>query len=469
MASEKQRDASHDFAQMIVKTNYDSLPALAIERVKEDVLDTLGCMVAGSTSVGGPETIALAREWGGAPQAAILAYGDRVPAPVAAFVNGSMGHALDYDDNHDKAIVHVGPATIAPALSLAERVGGLSGKQLIEAVAVGADVIIRLGLATTRPLHESGFMFSPLYGHFGAAAATAKVLGLTETEVINTFGIVYAQAAGNLQVNIDDEHALTKRLQIGFAAKAGVMAGLLAEKGLTGAQNSIEGRFGLFNLYQRGFYDRDRLLDGLGEDFIISELSFKPYSCCRQIHAHVDAALKLRREHHLAPDDIEEVRVFLNADPHFLCDPLGLRRHPQEEVHAQFSLPYSAAAALTHGRLRVKDYTEVGFKDPAVLAMAERVVPVYDETLPTRIIPPSRMEIRTKDGRTVRTEVAEAKGHHTNPMTYDELAEKFRDCVSHSATPIPEVCVERVIDLCADLEDLGDVSTLVDLLIPVRG
>jgi 2-methylcitrate dehydratase PrpD len=462
---ETQADAAFTVAKTVVDTSFDRLPASAVEASKNDILDTLGCIIAGSTAAAAEEVVSLVDDWGGKEESTIVAFGGKVPAPWAAFVNGTMGHALDYDDTHDKAVLHVGPAVVSSAMALAQRRGNVDGKTFITSVALGADLIIRLGLATTRPLHESGFMFTPLYGYFGSAAAAAKVLNLDEEGVINAFGITYAQAAGNLQVNIDNEHALTKRLQVGFAAKAGVMAGLLAQKGLTGARQSMEGRFGLFPLYQRGLYNRDVLLSGLGEEFEVSNLSFKPYSCCRQIHGHVDAALQLKRDYNLQPDDIASVRVFVNADPHPLCDPLDLRRRPQEEVHAQFSIPYSVAVALTYGKVLIKDYTLIALKDEDVLRVADRVTPVFDPELPTRIVPPARMEIVTTDGRTLVSEiVTDAKGHPNNPMSFEELSDKFRDCVTHSVKPIDPKNVEKVIEMCADLENVKDVSALVDLL-----
>jgi 2-methylcitrate dehydratase PrpD len=463
----KREDAAGPFAANVVATTFDRLPVEAVEATKNDVLDTLGTIVAGSTFAASQEIVELGREWGGSPQSTVLAFGDRLPAPVATFINATMGHALDYDDTHDKAVLHVGPAVISSALAVGERVGGVDGKGLITAVALGADLISRMGLATTQSIHEGGFMFTPLYGYFGSAAAAAKVLGLDEAQLVNAFGIAYAQASGNVQVNVDDEHALTKRMQVGFAAKGGLLSALLAEKGLTGAQSSMEGRFGIFNLYQRGQYDRETLLDGLGEHFEVSNLSFKPYACCRQIHGHVDAALQLRRDYELAPEDIERVTIFVNRDPHPLCDPLEMRRRPQEEVVAQFSIPYSVAVALTYGKVLIKDYTLEHLGDEAVLAVAEKVSPQFDSNLPTRSVPPARMEIQTKDGRTLKSEdVLVAKGHPDNPMSFDELADKFRDCASHSTQPLSGDAVERVIELCANLESVDDISELITPLAP---
>ncbi|MFC9454367.1 MmgE/PrpD family protein [Streptomyces sp. NPDC056983] len=463
----KQTDASRTLAANVVSTTFDSLPDEAVQATKNDILDTLGTIVAGSTFAAGRELMDLGREFGGASQSTVLAFGDKVPAPMAAMTNATMGHALDYDDTHDKALVHVGPAAVSSALALSERAGGVDGKSFITAVALGADLISRMGLATTWSIHECGWMFTSLYGYFGAAAASSKILGLDEQEIVNAFGIAYAQTAGNLQVNIDDEHALTKRLQVGFATRGGLMSALLAQKGLNGAQHSLEGRWGMYNLFQKGNYDRSTLLDGLGEHFEVTNLSFKPWACCRQIHGHVDAALQLRKKYDLKPEDIESVTSFVNRDPHPLCDPLELRRRPTEEVIAQFSIPYSVAVALTHGKVLIKDFTLPHLGDEAVLSIADKVGPRFDSSIPTRSVPPARIQVTTKDGNVLDSGVLPiAKGHPDHPMSWDELADKFRDCCSHSAGALTSDAVERVIELCANLEKLDDIGELVNLLVP---
>jgi 2-methylcitrate dehydratase PrpD len=458
----KPEEAAFIIARSVARTRFEDLPAKAVELSKQDILDTIGCSIAGTGAAGGREVNELGNEFGGRLESTVIGFGQKLPAPMAAFINASTGHALDFDDTHDKAVLHVGPAVVSAALALAERVGHVNGKSLITAVALGADVICRMGLATKIPLQQGGWMFSPLYGYFGATVAAGKIIGLNEEQFINAFGIAYCQAAGNLQVNIDDEHALTKRLQIGFAAKGGVMAALLAQKGLTGARKSMEGRWGIYNLHHRGEYHRAALIDGLGEVFEVANLSFKPYSCCRQIHAHVDAALQLRRDYRLGPEDIRSVTLYVNTDPHWLCHPLDLRRHPLEEVHAQFSIPYSVAVALTKGKVLIRDYTLAALKDPDVARVADKVTPQYDASLPTRVIPPARMEIETTDGRKlVSKNVVDAKGHPNNPMSWEELADKFRDCVTQSAVPLDHDKVEQAIRLCRELENLRDAGELM--------
>jgi 2-methylcitrate dehydratase PrpD len=465
----KQQDAAFAVARNAVNARFENIPSGAVDVTKKDILDTLGCCIAGSTAAAAKEVVELGREWEGKPESTIVAFGDKMPSPMAAFINGTMAHALDFDDTHDKAVLHVGPAVVSATLAVAERVGKIDGRTFITAVALGADLICRMGLATKRPIHEGGFMFTPLYGYFGAAAAAGKVLGLDEGKMVNAFGIAYAQAAGNVQVNIDDESALTKRLQVGFASKGGVMSALLAQKGLTGAQQSLEGRFGLFNLYQRGEYDRDVLLRGLGTQFEVVNLSFKPYSCCRQIHAYIDAALQLKRDHNINPGDIESITVYINEKAgKALCEPLELRRAPVEEVHAQFSIPYNVGVALARGKVVVRDLTLEALKDPDVIAVTKKITPEVDPSISSRTVlaPETAIQIVMKDGTKLKSkDTSTPKGHPDNPMSFGELAEKFRDCASHSAEPLQKNNLEKAIDLCANLEKVSDVGQIVRLLV----
>lgn len=457
-------DAAFTIAKRYAAIGYGDLSAKAVDLTKQTILDTLGCAVAGSTAAAAAEIIELGREFGGAPQSTVMAVGDRLPAPMAAFINGAISHARDFDDTHDKAVLHVGSASVAAALAVAERAGKVDGKALITAVCLAGDLISRMGLATKIPLHDGGWMFSPLYGYFGAMVAAGKILGLNEEQFINGFGIAYCQAAGNLQVNIDDEHALSKRLQIGFAAQGGVMAALLAQKGLTGARHSMEGRWGMYNLFHKSQYDRAELLDELGTRYETENLSFRPFACNRQAHGHIDAALQIRAEHDLNPDDVASVTVYVHSEPHFLCTPLEIRRHPAEIVHAQNSIPYSVAVALTNGRVLISDYEPKTFGNPAVNRMAAKVSPKVDPSLPTRIIPPAKVEVVTRDGRTLVKQVTFAKGHPSRPMTWDELKDKFRDCTTHSAVPLARANVEAAVALLDDLENVDDVGRIARLL-----
>ncbi|MDR1508518.1 MAG: MmgE/PrpD family protein [Synergistaceae bacterium] len=461
---EKNTDASVDFARNVVNTTFGNISAKGVEFAKQDILDTLGTLLGGSTADAGKEVVELAKEWGGKPESTIMAYGGKVPAPLAAFCNATMAHALDLDDTHATLPVHIGPIVVSTAFAIAQRVGNVDGKEFITSVALGADMLSRLARARTYPIHKYGFMFTPLYGYFGAASAAGKLLKLDESQMVNAYGIAYAQCAGNVQVNIDDEHALTKRLSCGFAARGGIMSALLAKKGLTGAQHSLEGRFGLFNIYQRGDYDHDVLVKDIGKVYEIDNLSFKPYACCRQAHSYIDAALQLKRKHSIEPSEIDTIKVFINElAGRALCEPFELRCAPKEEVHAQFSIPWNVGVALAHGKVAIDCIQKENLNDAAVLAITKKITAEIDPALEGQklLAPEKAVEIRMKDGRVLTSSgTSTPKGDPANPMSYEELTAKFMDCLTFAPKKLDNENVKKAIDMCIHLEEVKNVGDI---------
>lgn len=207
-------DPAFAFARFIARTPYEVLPRDAVEAAKKDLLDTLGAAIAGSSAAGGREVAELAAEWGGAAQSTVWVYGQRVPAHHAALANGDMAHALDFDDTHDRAILHAGVTTIPALLAAAEHASALgrpvSGKTALAALVTSIDLKARMGLAIRRGPGDTGWIYTPLLGFFAAAAAAARAYGLDEERTLHALGIAYAQASGNNQCVPDA--ALTKRL-----------------------------------------------------------------------------------------------------------------------------------------------------------------------------------------------------------------------------------------------------------------
>lgn len=452
-------DAAIALADNAVKIHYADLPKEAVEATKKDVLDTLGTAVAGSAAPGEPEVVELLKEFGGKEEATVLVYGGKIPAVEAAMANGSMGHALDYDDTHDRAILHAGVTAVPAAFATAERIGKVNGKDFITAVALGVDVICRMGLANNEG--PAGFVLTPLYGFFGATVAAGKLLGLDRDTMVSAIGIAYAQASGN-NLCVDDG-ALTKRMQAGFAARGGIMSALMAQKGILGTTNTLEGGRGLYNVYHSGNYTAAPLTDELGTVFEVSNLSFKPYPCCRINHPYIDATLAIIKEHGVKAEDVEEIIVSVNKRPHELCDPLEVKCNPRTIVDAQFSIPYNVACVLVKGKVSISDFTEPAIHDRRVIALANKVTPVLDKSMARRELTPARVEIKTKDGRYSKY-IDVAYGHPDNPMDINAIGEKFRDCARNAAKAIAEDKVERVIELVSRLEELEDVTEIVRLL-----
>ena len=452
--------------EFLVGLELKNIPASAIHAAKREFLDILGTTLAGNLAPGCPEVVALVQEWGGAEESTIVGYGRKVPSPFAALANGTMAHAWDFDDTHDRAVLHAGVAVIPAALAAAERKGGVSGRDFLCAVVAGIELVCRMGMATKFGPNTTGWMLTPLYGYFGAAAAAGKILGLADRGIHNALGIAYSQAAGNVQCVLDG--ALTKRVQAGLAAQGGILAALLAQKEISGAREIIQGRFGLYNVYQRGDIQIHSLMEGLGKRFEIENLSFKPYPCCRFIHSTLDAAIKIFQEKSIPQEDILEITVSVNQEAfNATCHPLTNKVKPRTVVDAQFSIPYATAVALIKGAVTLEDFTEKAVTNPHVLALAEKVRPRVDEEMEkvsSREITPSRVEIKTRKGINASQRIDIPKGHPRNPMTDGEMAAKFKVCAHHAARPLPERNLNEIIRMVYNLENLPDLSQFLSLL-----
>jgi len=452
--------------EFLVGMKYEDIPASSLRATKRELLDIVGTTLAGSLAPGCPEMISLVEEWGGAKESTILGYRRKVPSPLAALVNGTMAHAWDFDDTHDKAVLHAGVSVIPAALAAAERKGRVSGKEFLCALVLGIDVVCRMGLATKFGPNTTGWMLTPLYGYFGAAAAAAKVLGLDQEKMHNAMGVAYSQAAGNGQCVVDG--ALTKRIQAGLAAQGGTLAALLAERGITGARGIIQGRFGIYNVYQRGDLNLEPLTAGLGKNFEVENLSFKPYPCCRFIHSAIDAATELFHKRPSLWNEIREITISVNQEAYYaVCHPLAIKSEPRTIVDAQFSIPYATAVALIKGKVTLDDFTEKAIRDPGVIALAKKVCPRVDEEIEkmsSREISPAVVEVKTKMGEVYSQRIDIPKGHPQKPMSDGELATKFMDCAHHAARPSNEKNLDRFIQIVYNLEKLDDLSQLIRVI-----
>ncbi len=455
--------AEHELARFVNQTRYEDLPQETVKAAKRDILDTMGVGLAGSSALGISQVVDYAVEMGGKKSSTIMLYGGKVPPANAALVNASMCHALDFDDTHDKAVLHTGTVVVPAALAIAEHIGGVSGKDFITAVTLGIEIHCRLGLATKLWI---GWMLTPLYGYFGAATAAAKLLKLDETGILNAWGIAYSQTAGNTEMVVSG--ALTKRLQAGFAASSGVLAGLLAQRGITGSENTFEGKAGIFNLYQRGQYDAAELTKALGESYEVANLSFKPYPCCRFNHSSINAALEIVRKYDLKPEQIEEVRVGVSSAGYVNnCEPIEVKRRPRNPVDAQFSIPYAVASALVRKRVSIKDFSEEAIKDKSVLDISARVYPFIDPEIEKeagRGIAPSRVEVRTKTGKVYSVKINVPTGHPDNPLTDEEFDLKFQLCAASGAKTLSAKAVSKIIVMLNNLEQVEDIEALGKLL-----
>jgi 2-methylcitrate dehydratase PrpD len=369
----------------------------------------------------------LVRDWGGKPEAEVLWTDLRVPAPQAAWINGIMSHACDYDDTHDKAILH-GGISVVPAALAAVGIAGrkVSGPEFQVAVVSGLELICRIGMATRIGIMQAGFIYSALFSGFAAAAAASRILRLSPQETINALGIAYSQAAGTHQVTRDG--ALTKRMQPGFGARAGLTAVAMARKGIRGAQRIFEGVDGLGRIYLQSQLDSGALREGLGQRWHFEDLSYKPYPSCRMNHCAIDAALQLRAMPGFDWRQVSAIKACINSQGN---QAVGHHRAPTSVVQAQFSIRYNIACALVNGGVGLADFTADAFTRPDVLSLVERITPVVDDEIERRWgrnVTPARLE-STVNGQQFSAQVNEAKGGAQTPMSSADQRRKLEDCL----------------------------------------
>jgi 2-methylcitrate dehydratase PrpD len=461
------------FAEHVAHLRYEDLPPELVRLIKQCVLDTLGVSIAATTL--SPEAGIVrdyVRELGGKRVATIWGYGDKAPPAWAVFVNGSLGHMVDYDDVG--AGGHVSIVTIPPAFALAEQLGGVSGRDFIAAIAAGTDVHTRLNSGIRIPdwTMAEGWFPTQLFGFISGAATCARLLGADTDTIENAFGIAFTQMSGSRQMAVGAATHL-RSMQAGFSGQGAVLAADLARRGIVGSKEVLEGRYGLFKTYVRTEPDWEAMLSGLGSDFPLLALhGFKVWPACGYTRATNTAIRQLRDEHALAPEDVEAITVVGGTGAtQLLSEPLEKKRRPQLAIDGKYSIPFTSAVMMVKGNVTLRDYTDEGLRDPAVLAMADRVsyrtdadaaLPVGGHSALSR----PTVEIRLKDARVVSCRPQGVPGDPQHPVKNDLLEAKFRDCVSFSAQPVPAANVDRAIEAIHDLENLSDVTEIVRLLVP---
>ncbi|MBI2907722.1 MAG: MmgE/PrpD family protein [Chloroflexi bacterium] len=458
----EQMEIAELFAEIVAQTRYADLPPDTVEVTKKSILDTIGVAVAATGLVREPKTVVdLLKEAGGKEEATVWGFGGKLPAWAAAFANGAMAHALDYDDVFDDEAVHPSATTVPAALAVAERAAGVSGKDFITAVALGNDIIGRLGKSV---VWKRDWFLTPLFGVFSSAAAAGKVLGLDRNRLVDALGIGLCQAAGTMEI-VYGTGSNIRGIYDSFVGKAGVLSALMAQRGISGVKSSLEGKAGLYAVYFHGEYDRDILTADLGRRFDGTKVSFKPWPCCRFSHPYLTALLALARERDISIGDVKGITVETSSVSHELCIPPEARVRPATPLDAKFSIPYILARGLLKGGITLADFSPEAIKDDASAALASRISSRLNtgfDSYGGR--PPGKVHLETVDGKVYSQYEEFAYGNPRNPISQEDLVRKFCDCASYSAAPFPEGNVEEMVELIANLEAVSDVSQIARLL-----
>jgi 2-methylcitrate dehydratase PrpD len=453
-------------SRFAVSNVYGRLPSEVADSVQKRVLDILGICVAASTL----DTSRSAREFtasqGGHPQAHAIGMDTRVSTAQAAFVNGVLAHSLDYDDTHLPSVLHPSASIIPAALAAAEEVGA-SGEDVIAAIACGLEVCVRLGMAGYDIESRSSLFFdhgqhaTSICGAMGATVSVGLLYGFSEAKITHSLGLAGSMASGIIEANRTG--GTVKRMHCGWAASAAVSAAQLVKHGFTGPPTVLEGRFGFFQAWLHGKYNPSAITDGLGVDWEVPTIFFKPYPANHFTHTAVDAASAIRRRG-IDLDEIVAIDLGVAAAiVHTIGEPIEIKRAPETGYMAQFSGPYAVAAGLLGGgglEVSLGDYTDDLAREPRRRQLMSLVSVSAndrcDEIFPYQF--PSILRIRMRNGDEIVEETLVNRGGAERPLSFDELATKFENNVRHV---LALEAVERLKTLTMNLNELESVTELL--------
>jgi 2-methylcitrate dehydratase PrpD len=447
-------------AEFVVKTKYSEIPSDVIALGKKSVLDGLGLAICGSVADTWKIYQKYAASWAKEGGATVFGTAVKLPSRFAAFANGLAIHVNDYDDTQlssapDRVyglLTHPTVSVLPPAVTLAE-MNHLSGRDLMLAYHVGVEVECKIAEAISPRHYEEGFHTTGTCGVFGSAAACAKLRDFDGKRTAVTFGIAASQSSG-LRENFGTD---MKPFHAGHSAETGVVSADLAAMGWTGSDRILEAANGFFHAFG-GSYEPSLLSGKLGNPWTFASpgISIKPFPSGSLTHPGMTEMLGLIQKNHIKAAEVESVYVGTN---HNMPNTL-IRHHPTDALQAKFSMEFCMAVLLIEGKAGLNQFTDEVVNRPDIQAMIRRVQfqtdpeaekAGYDKM--TTII-----RIKLKDGRTISGRSDFAKGSPQIPMSYDEVADKFRDCAKFANWPDSKA--EQVVSLVSRLEDVKDINEL---------
>ena len=445
-----QPSISQTIAAFAAAAELDRIPERVRNCAKHHILDVVGTALAATRFDFGQHALSglLGVAEGG--RSSVIGMGVKLPLRDAALLNGILAHGLDFDDTHPAAIVHPTCSTFPCALGVAEYIDA-SGGDLLTAYVLGVDVATRVGIAAHGLMHAQGFHTTGLAGHFGCAIAAGKLFNLSPAKLAAAQGLAGSTSSAVSEHRADG--AWNKRMHPGWAAVGGITAASLARGGFVGTRRIYEGPDGLFRSHtgdRLAEVDLEAITQGLGTHWLIEEVAVKPYPICHLLHACADAALAIRRRHHVGPQDIASVRALLHPDTfHYVCEPAEMRRRPVSDYMAKFSVQFVVAACFVRGRFGFAELEADALNDPEILALAQRVSHAAD---PESAFPKyfsGGVVVRLKDGRELVHMERINRGAGERALTDAEIVDKYME---NAALVVSAPRARAIRDMVLDLE-----------------
>jgi 2-methylcitrate dehydratase PrpD len=431
-------------SEFLVASRYEDIPADVRHEASRAMLNALGCAIGSARHETVEAALNAVMPFAGPAQACIFGRPERLDALNAALVNGISTHVLDFDDTHQRAVHPSAP--VLPALLAYAEWTKTRGRDLVHAFVLGVEAEVRIGLSVFPEHYDIGWHITGTAGVFGAAAATAKLLGLDVQRTAWALGIAATQSSGLREMF----GSMCKSLHPGRAAQGGMTAALLAAQGFTSSERAIEAPRGFAHVMSTKF-DPSVITTGLGAHYELSKNMYKPYACGLVVHAAIDGCIQLRREHNLKPEDIESVE--LSTSP--LVPELTGNRTPQNGLEGKFSVYHAAAIALVHGAAGEAQFSDEVVRNAIVIAVRDRVS--ITASAQVRKLE-AHVKLRLRNGTVLEKHVEHALGTVERPMSDRDLEDKFRS-LTDGVLSVDEAA--RVIGLCwrvAELEDAGELA-----------
>ncbi len=446
-------------AEFVIQTKYEDLPSVTVNFTKNLILGIAGTTVAGATQPDTSIVVNLVQEWGGKEEATVFVYGGKVPAYNAAFVNSIMARALDYEDGMPPG-VHIGASVIPTAFAAAELAGGCSGKEFISAVTLGSEVTAKLALCS----FFDGFDPTGIVSVMGATAAAGRIIGLSLAQMHDALALAFNRSGGSFQSNIDGSLAVTA-IQ-GFASQNAIICAQLAQRGVTGPKNFIEGIYGYLHLYGKDRFTPEDLTKDLGRTFLFHNALCKKYPSCGCTLSSTHAVLELVNEHDFSPEDVESIEVRLTPYAHKLTGH-SFKVGDNPRVNAQFNVQYCVANAILRRGSQLEHFEESSIRDPKIFELVERIAVIPDASLEEPGVEctlGSNVKIFTKTKGVYERLVKAAPGMPENPLTDEEHREHFKDCMNYARKPLSVEKSNQIVSIIGKLEDGKDVRSVISLL-----
>ena len=437
--------------------NWETIPADVMEMCKLHILDTIGVLFAGSR-----ENVAgIVREYvkslAGPEESTLITQGIKTSAPYAAFGNGVMAHVLDFDDYEGFSKAHTSVVLLPAVLALGEKLRA-TGKECLDAYLVGVEVISKIGKGINPSHYEKGWHSTSTLGTLGAALSASKLLKLSPEKTRMALGLSASMASG-LRGNFG---TMTKAFHAGHAAKSGVEAALLAFLNFTASENILEGDVGFLNAFtEQKNYDIAKITVGLGDPFAIISpgVGKKLYPSCAATHGFIDGIFSLIGQFDIRAEDVESV----DCGIFYLYPNMLIHSSPRTGLEGKFSLEFCLAVALKERKVTLEQFTDSKVQDPRIIELIKRVKKSVSEEAGGRgtRYPKSIITLRLKNGKSFSYQSETRTGGPMKPLSSHEIRSKFLDCSQRIHSREKAL---RILEELMNLEQMGDVSKLIELL-----